>query len=224
MQTRDEVLGIVAHDLRNPLSAILLQAAVLRLPGATLGPRAAMIERSARRMDRLIQDLLDVRRMETGTALSIQPESTRAAGLVEDCEESQRPLATSGGLELCVELAPGLPEIWADRERLQQVLENLLGNAIKFTPVGGRITVGARPGDGEVVFWVADTGAGVDAAMLHRVFDRFWQAPANKRRGMGLGLPIAKAIVAAHGGRIWVDSALGQGSTFHFTVPVASRP
>jgi signal transduction histidine kinase len=105
------------------------------------------------------------------------------------------------------------------------VFENLVGNAIKFTKPGGRITLGARAGAGEVLFSVADTGCGIESDQLPRVFDRFWQAPEAKRKGAGLGLPIVKGIVEAHGGRIWVQSSPGQGSTFFFTVPTveASR-
>jgi len=115
----------------------------------------------------------------------------------------------------------GLPELWADRDRLLQVFENLIGNAIKFTEAGGSITVGAAPREEEVLFWVADTGVGMAADDLPHVFERLWQASGGGRAGAGLGLPIAKGIVEAHGGRIWVDSALGAGSTFFFTVPAA---
>lgn len=226
VQTRDDVLGVVAHDLRNPLGTILLQASYLQRLGEELGPRARKIgdsiEASARRMNRLIQDLLDTTRMETGS-LPIQPARVPAAEIVLASEESHRAFAASGSLRLQVELAPELPDIWGDRERLLQVFENLLGNAAKFTAAGGCVTVGARPGaEGEIVFWVTDTGEGISPADVPRLFDRFWQARKGERRGAGLGLSIAKGIVEAHGGRIWVDSAPGHGSTFHFTVPVAS--
>lgn len=225
VQTRDDVLGIVAHDLRNPLGTIVLQATLLQRLEAELGPRARKagdaIERAARRMNRLIQDLLDTTRLETGS-LPIEPKRIPAAQIVLGSEESHRALVASGSLRLQVELPPELPDIWGDRDRLLQVFENLLGNAAKFTPAGGRITVGARPGKGEIIFWVADTGEGISEADVPRLFDRFWQARKGERRGAGLGLGIAKGIVEAHGGRIWVDSAPGQGSTFQFTVPVAS--
>jgi signal transduction histidine kinase len=102
------------------------------------------------------------------------------------------------------------------------VLENLVGNAIKFTPGGGRITVGAAPRDNEVLFWVADTGSGISPDQLPHVFDRFWQARKGARKGAGLGLPITRGIVETHGGRIWVESTLGRGSIFFFTVPQAT--
>lgn len=225
VKTRDDVLGIVAHDLRSPLGTMTLQASLLQRLEAELGPRARKagdtIERAARRMNRLIQDLLDTTRMETGS-LPIAPQRLPAAQVVLGSEESHRDLVSSSSLQLQVELPPELPDIWGDRDRLSQVFENLLGNAAKFTPAGGQITVGARPGEREIVFWVADTGSGIAAADVPRLFDRFWQARKGERRGAGLGLSIAKGIVEAHGGRIWVDSALGRGSTFAFTVPVAS--
>ncbi len=225
VQTRDDVLGVVAHDLRNPLGTIALQASLLQRLEAELGPRARKlgdsIESAARRMNRLIQDLLDTARMETGS-LPIEPKRVAPAQIVLRSEESHKALVAASSLQLRVELAPELPDVWADRDRLFQVLENLLGNAAKFTPAGGAITLGARPrGQGEIDFWVADTGEGISSANLPRLFERFWQARKGERRGAGLGLSIAKGIIEAHGGRIWAESAPGRGSTFHFTVPVA---
>jgi signal transduction histidine kinase len=171
----------------------------------------------AARMNRLIQDLLDVARMEAGQ-LTLERARLAPAELTFEATEMQRPLATSSSLELRLDLAPNLPELWGDRHRLMQVFENLIGNAIKFTPPGGRITVAAAPREREVVFSVADTGRGITPEGLTRVFDRFWQATRVDRQGAGLGLPITKGIVEAHGGRIWVESALGQGSTFFFSI------
>jgi PAS domain S-box-containing protein len=225
VRTRDEVLGVVAHDLRNPLGTIVLQATLLQRLEAELGPRVRKlgdsIESAARRMNRLIQDLLDTALMESGS-LPIEPERVAPAQIVLRSEESHKALVASGSLQLRVELPRELPDIWGDRDRLFQVFENLLGNAAKFTPAGGDITLGARAaGEGEIDFWVADTGEGISAANMPRLFDRFWQARKGERRGAGLGLCIAKGIVEAHGGRIWAESAPGRGSTFHFTVPVA---
>jgi PAS domain S-box-containing protein len=223
VQARDDLLGIVAHDLRNPLNTILMQATYLRRPGPEVERRlrdpSEVIERAASRMNRLIQDLLDVTRMDAGR-LTIDRAPLPAAQLAFDSVEAQQALAASGSLDLQVDVAPELPEIWADRDRLLQVFENLIGNATKFTARGGRITVGARAERGEVIFRVADTGAGIPADDLPHLFDRFWQA-RKERRGAGLGLAIVKGIVEAHGGRIWVQSTQGQGSTFHFTVPAA---
>jgi PAS domain S-box-containing protein len=226
-QVRDDILGIVAHDLRNPLNSILLQAHLLRRrrgepdrPGAQ--EPAEVITRAAARMNRLIQDLLDVTRMEAGR-LSVEPACLAARQVASEAVEAHRPVATSASLELRLDLAPDLPEVWADRDRLLQVFENLIGNALKFTSPGGRITVGAAAGDGEVLFRVADTGCGIAPEDLQHVFDRFWQARKAERRGAGLGLPIAQGLVEAHHGRIWVESAPGQGSTFFFTIPTAGR-
>jgi signal transduction histidine kinase len=137
--------------------------------------------------------------------------------------EAQRALATAAGLELELDLGGDLPEVWADRDRLLQVFENLIGNALKFTPAGGHIKVGAAPRASEVLFWVADTGPGIAVGHLPHLFDRFWQARRAERRGAGLGLPIVQGIVKAHGGRIWAESAPGRGSTFLFTIPCAPR-
>jgi PAS domain S-box-containing protein len=220
-QLRDQVLSVVAHDLRNPLSTIRLQAAGLQRTGSEPERRSQrpreLIDRAAARMNRLIQDLLDVARMEAGQ-LTVERVQLAAAELTREAAEMQRPLAASSSLELRVEVAPDLPELWGDRHRLLQVFENLIGNAIKFTPPGGRITIGARPREHEVLFWVADTGCGIGSDGLTRVFDRFWQAARTDRQGAGLGLPITKGIVEAHGGRIWVESAPGQGSTFFFAL------
>jgi PAS domain S-box-containing protein len=226
IQARDEVLGIVAHDLRNPLNSILMQAALVRLFKSEEVHKAAKaaegIERAARRMNRLIQDLLDVTSMEAGR-LSVEHARVPAGQIVIDSVEAQRSLASSASLELWLEVERDLPELWADRERLLQVFENLIGNAVKFSKPGGRIAIGATQRDREVVFSVADTGAGIAPDDLPHVFERFWQARRRERRGAGLGLPIVKGIVEAHGGRIWVESTLGAGSTFFFTIPIAPR-
>jgi len=224
IRARDEVLGIVAHDLRNPLSSILMHAARLHSRGSEPVDRsrkaAEAIERSAKRMNRLIEDLLDVTRMDAGR-LSVEKTRVPAEQVVADSVEAQKPLAASASVQLRLEVARDLPEVRADRDRLLQALENLIGNAVKFTAPGGRITVGVAPRNGEVLFWVTDTGSGIAKDDLPHLFDRFWQAHKSSRRGAGLGLPIVKGIVEAHGGRIWVESTLGVGSTFFFTMPSA---
>jgi len=221
---RDQVLGVVAHDLRNPLSVILAQLWALRRHDAEPDRRsvkpAAVIERAAKRMNRLIQDLLDVAVMESGQ-LTIERTRLSAHELIVGAVDMQRPLVSSYSLELRVDVDHHLPDVWGDRDRLLQVFENLIGNAIKFTKGGGRITVGAFLRDHEVIFRVTDTGSGIAPEKVPRVFDRFWQASRTGRVGAGLGLPITKGIVEAHGGRIWVESASGSGSTFFFTIPTA---
>jgi PAS domain S-box-containing protein len=221
-QARDDILGIVAHDLRSPLNSVVLQSTLLASAG--LDPRclraAEAIERSAMRMARLIQDLLDVTSMEAGQ-LSVSPERVRSDQVLADAVDAQKLHAGSLRVELRLELPPHLPDVRADRDRLHQVFENLIGNALKFTRAGGAITVGATACDGGVVFSVRDTGTGIPPDHLPHLFDRFWQARRGDRHGAGLGLPIVKGIIEAHGGRIWVKSTVGEGSVFSFTLPLA---
>jgi PAS domain S-box-containing protein len=219
-QARDDILGIVAHDLRNPLNNILMQASLLR--GEGNAKPAAAIERAASRMDHLIRDLLDVTRMEVGR-LSVEPSCVAARQVVVESVESQAPLAAAASLELRLALRSDLPDIWADRDRLLQIFENLIGNALKFSKPHGVIDVGAEPRRGEVLFWVMDTGSGIATEHIPHLFDRFWRARTHEPRGAGLGLPIVKGLVEAHGGRIWVRSTPGRGSTFLFTIPTADR-
>jgi len=224
-QARDEVLAIVAHDVRAPLSSILLAAESLehRLAetGLAAGKRTVQtILRAVQRANRLITDLLDVARIEAG-AFSVELDRIDPRQVVGDAVTSQRPLAASAGIELRIELDDELPELWADRDRLLQILENLIGNAIKFTPAHGQITLRATPQTGTVLFSVTDTGIGIPAEDLAHIFDRFWQASQAERRGAGLGLAICKGLVETHGGRVWVESTPGHGSTFSFTIPVA---
>jgi signal transduction histidine kinase len=173
-------------------------------------------------MNRLIQDLLDATCIEAGQ-FSVERGLVAAEQVVLDVTEAQKALVSSAGLELRLDVAHDLPAISVDRERILQVFENLIGNAVKFTPSGGRVAVGANRRDGEVLFWVENTGTSISAEHLPHLFDRFWQAKKGEHRGVGLGLPIAKGIVELHGGRVWAESTEGRGTTFYFTVPVASK-
>jgi PAS domain S-box-containing protein len=226
VKARDDVLRIVAHDLRNPLGTIMMQVSAMDIVGAQpdrrdRGPRE-IITRAATRMNQLIQDLLDVALVEAGQ-LKVETAPISAEHLARDAVELQETLATASDIRLELDVKSDVGEIYGDRNRLLQVFENLIGNAIKFTSANGHIVVSAaREGD-EVTFSVADTGAGIPPQALSHVFDRFWQAAGSARRlGAGLGLPITKGIVEAHGGRIWVESEVGRGSTFFFTIP--TRP
>jgi len=179
-----------------------------------------IVRRAADRMNRMIQDLLDVKRMEGGTlTMDLKPES--ADVLVNDTIDMLRPLASGSSIVMEPNVADGLPQVIADGARIQQVLSNLVGNAVKFTPRQGRITVSADLLETEVRFAVIDTGPGIPPEQVPHIFGRFWQARSSDRRGIGLGLAIAKGIVEAHGGRIWVESQVGVGSTFYFTLPTA---
>jgi len=171
-------------------------------------------------MNRLIQDLLDVSRLDAGH-FALELDRVPAGQIIFDSANAQQTLVSSGSLELRLEVAPALPEIWIDRDRLLQVFDNLIGNAAKFTAPGGRISVGARLAEGGILFWVADTGVGISAEDLPHLFDRFWQARKADSRGAGLGLSIVKGLVEAHRGRVWVESVTGRGSTFYFTLPQA---
>jgi PAS domain S-box-containing protein len=228
INVRDDVLGIVAHDLRSPLSTIIMQASLLERPGPEPERRNQRpwegISRAAKRMNQLIQDLLDVAQVEAG-GLRVQRAQISARELVFEAIEAQRSLASSSQLKLESDLEQELPEFWGDRNRLLQVFENLLGNAMKFTTAGGQITVGAAATEAEVRFRVSDTGCGISREGLPHVFDRFWQAAKHAGRlGAGLGLTITKGIVEAHGGRIWVESTVGGGTTFFFAIPRSRRP
>jgi PAS domain S-box-containing protein len=223
IRARDDVLGVVAHDLRNPLNAIMLRAQTLRRRGAEPDRRdqSAMVGilRSAKSMHRLIEDLLDVTRLEAGQSLSIQPGSLQTSTILAEVLERQQAAALASHRELCLDAKDPPDTVWADRSRLLQVFDNLVGNALKFSRK--RITVGAGTRGDEALFWVADDGPGISAENLPRLFDRFWQASKTDRRGAGLGLSIAQGIVNAHGGRIWAESEVGAGATFYFTFPTA---
>ncbi len=224
-QARDEVLAVVAHDVRNPLAAIGFAATALAHEHARDGSDRAkrsveVIMRSVDRANRLIADLVDTTRIEAG-ALSVARDELSATEVIMEAAEAERPLATEASLELRLDVAPELPRICADRARLLQVFENLVGNAIRYTAEGGRITLGATANPGEALFWVADTGIGMPPEALPHVFDRFSKAKGSSQHGSGLGLSICKGIVEAHGGRLWVESVPGRGTTFSFTIPAA---
>jgi PAS domain S-box-containing protein len=224
---RDETLGIVSHDLRSPLSAISLLSSLIELyqiPQTHEGDRARdslkRIRQSVGDMNRLIEDLMAVARMEAGR-LSLDPEPLEVSRLFSQALEMLEPLAGAKALRLEATRDSRLPPVRADRARVLQVLQNLVGNAIKFTPSGGSIHLRAELDGGWVRFSVSDTGTGIEPDALPYVFDRFWQARHTRHMGAGLGLAIVKGIVEAHGGKIRVESTLGQGTSFIFTLPLA---
>ncbi len=222
---RDATLAVVAHDLRSPVQTILMGASIVMSTADDPTRRAerhrslTSIHRSAERMARLIRDLVDVSSIEAGRfSVTTTPQSLGA--LVEESIEALRDGAEARAVRLTSELPVGDGfEVEADRDRMEQVLGNLIGNAIKFTPRNGAIVVRAERRDGEVWLSVTDNGPGITPAQLPHVFDRYWQAPETARFGHGLGLTIAKGIVEAHRGRIWVDSELGAGTTFYVALP-----
>jgi signal transduction histidine kinase len=224
---RDDFLGIVSHDLRNLLGGIVTASSLLSKKASETdeGKRIVVagkrIQLYAARMNRLIGDLGDVVSIDAGKlACTIVPSDPLA--LIADTLETFRRAAEEKGIVLESEIRGALPRATFDHGRMLQVFANLVGNAIKFSSRGGKIGIrGERTGN-DVLFSVSDTGAGIPEYMFEAVFVRFWQAAQNDRRGTGLGLYISKSIVEAHGGRIWIESKVGQGSVFHFTVPVAA--
>jgi signal transduction histidine kinase len=224
-RAREDLLAVVSHDLKNPLGVVQLASALLlrgsqgKPGGEPVQKQAGRIQAAAERMARLISDLLDWGRIEAG-GLPLEPSVQQVASLVMEAMESVRPLAEARGLRVTAELPEEDVRVKCDRTRVLQVLGNLLGNALKFTPDGGLLTVGAREHQGEVWLWVKDTGTGIRPEALPHVFERYWQAKDAESRGTGLGLYIAKGIVEAHGGRIWAQSELDHGSTFTFTLPM----
>jgi signal transduction histidine kinase len=225
---RDQVLGVVSHDLRNPISAIAMCASALQ-SSATISSEKReslllTITQSTQWMNRLIQDLLDVASIEAGR-LSLERDRASVRTLVTGALRMFEGEALLRTIQLAHEVRSDLPPVMADSTRIVQVLGNLLGNALKFTPDGGRITVSAESRGRDVVITVSDTGAGIPLEEQPLVFDRYWHARRSaSKRGTGLGLSIAKGIVQAHGGRIWLESAPGRGSTFSFSLPVDTTP
>jgi two-component system phosphate regulon sensor histidine kinase PhoR len=222
---RMDFYSIVAHDLRSPLSALTMRNALLErgrygvLPPAVMG-ELRKNDATMKSLLRLINDFLDFARLE-GAGLKLEREDADLRELIQTALEELRPLADARGIEIRYTPASELGVIKGDRHRLLQVMNNLLSNAIKFTPGGGTIDVTLRPHPGSVEIGVRDTGPGIAAAAMPTLFDRFTRVePAASRTvGTGLGLMIAKQIVEAHGGRIWVHSEEGQGSEFCFSIP-----
>jgi PAS domain S-box-containing protein len=224
VRAREEILNVVSHDLRNPLGAVQLSAEFLCDPEQRAPEEhrkwLTMILRAADQMDDLIGDLLDAARIDTG-GFSVVPASHDVTALLLEVEEVFAPMAAGKDIRLESAVPPALPPVLLDEPLVRRVLSNLINNAIKFTPPGGTIRVQVARDGSELRFSISDDGAGIPRQHLPHVFDRYWQAGRGDRRGVGLGLAIARDIVDAHGGRIWVESEEGSGATFHFTVPLA---
>ncbi|HZA35820.1 MAG TPA: HAMP domain-containing sensor histidine kinase, partial [Vicinamibacterales bacterium] len=227
VRTRDDLLAVVSHDLQNPLASILLDAnSILRLtpadgekePGRMLRQCAEGIEEAATRMLSLTNELLDLARIE-GDGVQLDLQLVESRKLVEDALRSASPLADAKRITLAGELIDS-PRLEADPDRILRVLSNLLGNAIKYTPGRGTITVRAERRGDDVSITVADTGPGIVADHLPHVFERYWKGTSTTAPGSGLGLYIARGIVEAHGGTIWAESSAA-GARFTFTLPLA---
>jgi PAS domain S-box-containing protein len=220
---RNDLLAMVSHDLRNPLNVLQLRATVLleEWQGDESG-RAHLesITRVAKRMSALVAELLEAASLEAG---HVRLERTLCApkALVDEVVEQFAPIADDKGLRLTVSVEPRVPNVDCDRVRLARVLVNLIDNAVKFTPTNGSVAVRVAKSGNDVGFVVVDTGPGIAAEQLEHVFERYSQPAGGARGGAGLGLFIAKGIIEAHGGTIGVESRLGSGSMFHFTLPKA---
>jgi PAS domain S-box-containing protein len=225
LRARDDMIGIVSHDLRNPANAIKM------LTGAILGAEreaelpedvveySTVIRQAADQMDSLIRDLLDVTRVEAGR-LGVEPIPTDVTELLNDAVPTLLPVAAAKSIALRLDIQESLPRVAADRERIRQALSNLIGNSVKFSPSNTVVDVSARRQGDEVVISVRDQGPGMTTEQLSHAFDRFWQSRRTDREGAGLGLAITHGIIDAHGGRIWAESAIGQGTTFSFSLRV----
>jgi signal transduction histidine kinase len=228
--TRDEFLGIVSHDLRNLLGVVIGFATLIAKAESgemehhteQVLTHARRIQRSGARMNRLIGDLVDVASIEAG-ALAVRLQLVDPVQVVTEAVDTFQAQALANGLSLVAEVvaAPSLVEL--DPARILQVLANLVGNAIKFTPPGGSIVVQVQLAEEGLQFAVRDTGVGIPADYLETVFERFRQVVRGDGRGVGLGLYISKCIVQGHGGRIWAESRPGEGSSFSFTLPVQTH-
>jgi signal transduction histidine kinase len=220
VRQRDEVLAIVAHDLRNPLNRILMATALLKdqLPPDTPARPIEIMQNAVRGMDRLIRDLLDVSRLEAGGLRLERAPVAVPALLAEVCEQFES-LAQSRGVALTCSSDDPLT-VTADRARVVQALANLLDNALRLTPSGGSVAVRAAPEREYAEFSVADTGPGIAPEQIPHLFDRFWQGMRERRGSAGLGLAIVKGVVESHGGRVFVESTVGTGTTFRFWIPI----
>ena len=224
--TRDEFLAIVSHDLRHMLNAVIGFSSLITKTVSNEHREsdvlryAQRIQRSGIRMDRLIGDLMDVVSIHAGR-LAVSSEPGDAGAVVAETIDTFQEQASVSGITLTADIPPNLPPALFDHARILQVLSNLLSNAIKFSAAGSTVVVRVTPVGRDLQFAVADRGVGIPADHVDTIFMRFVQLTKTDRRGVGLGLYISKCIVQGHGGRIWVESEPGKGSTFFFTVPLA---
>ncbi len=223
VRSRDQALAMVAHDLRTPLSVVKLTASHLgeQLVEWSSSRLVDRILRATERAETLVRDLMDVSAIEAGQ-FNVETRALDPATLVLAAIDAQQAAIARASVILTMDISPSLPRVEADEGRFLAVLENLIGNAIKFTQPGGTITIGASRQGPDVQIWVRDTGRGMTDEELPRLFDRFWQAQKNDRRGAGLGLSICKAIVEAHRGQIWAESEPGKGTRMVFTIPAVT--
>ncbi len=221
---RENLMAIVSHDMRNSLSLVLMSAALLdgslgfEEPRTNMKQRVDMIRKGLGQMRRLIEDLLDFASLEGGH-LSLMRTEHDVASIVDEALEAFQLSASAKNIRLEARVMGGPCRVYCDRDRILQVIANVMGNALKFTPAGGTVTVRARVGGDDVEFSIADTGCGIAKEQLPRVFEAYFRASRPKNGGTGLGLYIAKGVVESHGGHMWVESRPGAGTTFYFSLP-----
>jgi signal transduction histidine kinase len=222
VQQREELMAIISHDLRSPLNVLCLSAHQLTsaAPSAA-GKEAEMILRAANRMQSLLRDLIDFAAIGSGQ-LSIESKVVDVEPLIAEMLTASEKLACQVGIALVWEVEAHLPNVSCDPDRLLQVLENLVSNALNVTQSGGTVTVRASRHVNYVCFSVADTGPGITREEISHIFDRYYRGRNKRGQGLGLGLPIAKGLVEGQGGRIWAESEPGNGSLFQFTLPLAA--
>lgn len=225
-EMKSTFISVISHELKTPVALIKGYAATLRREDVewdeeTIREGLQIIEEEADRLTNLIDNLLDASRIQAG-GLKLEFEEVDLKDLIQRVAEGFQ--VQTAAHEIVVDVPENLPLVWADRERVRQVLSNLLSNAIKYSPEGGLIRVGAWADKDQVTVYVADQGIGIPEEEQPYLFERFYRVDSTLRRktkGAGLGLFLAKALVEAHGGRIWVHSKPGEGSTFFFTLPIA---
>ncbi|WP_448632079.1 MULTISPECIES: ATP-binding protein [Pseudomonas fluorescens group] len=225
VQARDELVAVVSHDLRSPMTVISMLCGMMQKAFSSDGSHSSKrissaidtMQQATSRMNALLEDLLDTSKIDAGR-YTINPQPIAVSQIFEDAFSLLSPLAIAKAIDMSFQAEPDL-KINADPERLFQVLSNLIGNAIKFTPQKGRVGISAMSVGNEIVFSVRDTGEGITAEQLPHVFDRYWTIKEGNPNGTGLGLYISKGIVQAHGGKLHAESQPGKGSEFTFTVP-----
>ncbi|EPN61035.1 bacteriophytochrome histidine kinase, partial [Pseudomonas syringae pv. actinidiae ICMP 19079] len=227
VRARDELVAVVSHDLRNPMTVISMLCGMMQKSFSSDGPHTSRristaidtMQQAASRMNVLLEDLLDTSKIEAGR-YTITPQPLEVSQIFEEAYTLLAPLAMDKSIEISFNAEPDI-KVNADPERLFQVLSNLIGNAIKFTPKLGRIGVAAMSNGDEVVFTVRDSGEGIPPEQLPHIFERYWTVKEGNPTGTGLGLYISQGIIKAHGGELAAQSQVGQGSEFRFTVPIA---
>ncbi len=226
---RDEFLAIVSHDLKNPISTILLNAQLINMildrneAPRNLRSQIDVFTRAGNQMKNLVENVLDTAKVESGTFL-LELKLVRAQSIVDESLEMFRSQANEKSIRIFSRVEDANYELYCDPYRTLQILSNLIGNALKFTPDGGTISISVKGSDHHAHFVVEDTGPGIPEEQIPHIFDRYWQGRNAGKSSIGLGLSIAKSIVDAHGGKIWVSNkSKGQGASIHFTLPISEQ-